>query len=228
MPKLTDNERRYAVRLLEERQQEDCKKKGVKWHGTYCESGGYEKRDSAGHSCRGGIIVHHIDGDPQNNPMDGSNWRFECRGHNARLDARGIKAHLPSGERNIVEHKGIKVSLKRVRERRHSGAANELSVTSAEFEKNMRCEPKFRECVEMILNERSSARVQELAAAGAEYTTQIFGAGRGIDTQTALRYLQKMYAPFIGRYERFNMNSGDGIPDWHVRKIDTGNNIGRK
>lgn len=71
----------------------------------------------------------------------------------------------------------------------------------------------------MILNERASARENDLVYAGAEYTTQVFGPGKGIDPQTALRYIRKMAAPFIGKLERFDMNKGVGKPDWHIRKL---------
>jgi hypothetical protein len=219
MSTMNGDTRKYAVKLLDARQKNDKESAGKVYNGPYCESGGYEKIDAKGISCRGGLVIHHRDNNNNNNPQDGSNWEYQCRGHNIRLDARGLAKPKDRGGRNHVIFNGTKISLKRVRGEKDSGEDKEVKMQSAEFEKNKRCEGVFRQFVEMIVGERCEAPANGLAEAGAEYTTQCFGGGNGIDQQTGMRYLRKMCAPYIGKFEMFDKNKGTGAkPDMFVRR----------
>jgi len=208
--------RKIALKVLDERQINDCEKQNIKYLGRYCERGGYEITDKRGIKCRGGLVVHHRDNDNSNNPKDGTNWEYLCRGHNIREDAPGIHRN---SNRNDVSYMGIKISLKRVRGKVGDNEIKEVKAVSGEFEKNKRCEGVFRQLVEMVVEEQKEVKVNILAEAGAEYTTQTFGAGNGIDQQTGMRYLRKMCAPFVGKYELFQKTNGSGKEEWWVRKI---------
>lgn len=215
MAGISDTLRITANLKLDELQKKECDEKGISWKGGFCCDGGYEKVDKEGRQCKGDLCVDHEDNNNRNNPLDGSNWRRRCRGHNGRKNHRGA-----TKKPKLFEFTDLKESLKRVRIRdgEQGTEIEETQIRSAEFEKNKRCEPKVREFVSMLLKTASEISLNDLVCAAAEYTTQVFGAGNGIDQQTALRYIQKLCAPFVGRFEIYDRAKKGERKQLFVRK----------
>lgn len=218
MPKMNPELRAIAIGVLDARQKADCKKLNIEYAGPYCEEGKYKKIDKDGHACKGILCVDHIDNNNNNNPRDGRNWQYLCRGHNGRKNHRQA-----SRKPKLFEFQDLKESLKRGRrkeDRNERGdEIEEVVIRFAEMDKNKKASPVFREFVSMVLDGVKHISKKDLLDAGAEYVTQVLGDGCGIDQQTAERYLKKLCAPFVGKFEIYNRNEKEpGLkPEWWVR-----------
>ena len=148
------------------------------------------------------LEVDHLNGDPEYNPSDGSNWAPACgRCNKAKGPRRGpgkrskkaASSILPGGDKNLV-------SPNTLRESEREGEREGVRMMSGEMVKNMECEPKFRKYVYKIVREFGGVVYKELKVAGAEYA--------GVSAQTADRYLEKMCS-FAGSMEIFRNQDGE-------------------
>jgi len=219
MPKTNPGVRAFAVGVLEAKQRAECKKLHIEYRGPYCEMGKYEKIDKEGCACKGDLCVDHIDNNNNHNPKDGSNWQWLCRGHNGRKNHRGA-----SRKPKLFDFQDLKESLKRGRNKRakneRGDEEEEVKIRFAEMDKNKKASPIFREFVSMVIAEVKLVSKKDLLDAGAEYVTQTLGDGCGIDQQTAERYLKKLCAPIVGKFEIYNKNENDreAKAEWWVRE----------
>lgn len=209
--------RAFAVLVLDKKQKEFCSEKGMLYEGPYCEQGFYKKIDRNGFACKGDLCIDHIDNNNSNNPKDGSNWQYLCRGHNGRKNHRGA-----TKKNKLFQFNTLKDSLKRVRDLKgvndRGDEVTDVVIRFAEMDKNKRASPLFREFVSMTIDQCGVLSKKDLLDAGAEYVTQVLGDGCGIDQQTAERYLKKLCAPIVGKFEIYNAAKADESKQWFVRR----------
>jgi hypothetical protein len=92
--------------------------------------------------CRGKIVLDHIDGNPENNPPDASNWQLLCRGHNARKVNR-----VRDSRAKFSSHTRIKYSLLTEAGKASRREQYGIRGISAELKKSEEIRPKIEEWI---------------------------------------------------------------------------------
>lgn len=148
------------------------------------------------------LEVDHLNGDPEYNPPDGSNWAPACGPCNKKKGPRrGQGKRSKTAASSIIPNSGKNlVSPNTLRERESEREGDGARMMSGEMLKNMECEPKFRKYVYGIVREFNAVVHKELKIAGAERA--------GVSAQTANRYLEKMCS-FAGSLEVFRNQDGE-------------------
>ena len=82
------------LRRLNVSQQEDYRRQSLAIHGWICARCAREFDESNLHL----LTVHHKDGNPRNNPRDGSNWENLCNYCHDDLHSRGLLGNYLQGE----------------------------------------------------------------------------------------------------------------------------------
>lgn len=93
-------------------------------------------------SCRGKIVLDHIDANPENNPADASNWQLLCRGHNARKAKR-----VRESQAKFASHLRIKHSLLTEAEKASRREQYGIRGISAELKKSEEIRPKIEDWI---------------------------------------------------------------------------------
>jgi hypothetical protein len=75
----------------------DYRQRSLSVHGLICAKCGKEFDNTDRHL----LTVHHIDGNPMNNPPDGSNWENLCVYCHEDEHSRGILAEYFAGDKKI-------------------------------------------------------------------------------------------------------------------------------
>lgn len=118
------------------------------------------------------LEIDHKDGNPQNNHPD--NLQLLCRSDNRKKNPRG-----KGKGRGLVQD---------------SGAIDTPKVTTAEHQKNLRCEPRFRHWLYEEMRKKGEMLLHEVINGGAE--------AAGCSPVTIKRYLAKVCSN-VGLYEIF-------------------------
>jgi hypothetical protein len=108
------------------------------------------------------LEIHHRDHNPHNNPKDGSNWEYECKSDNRKIDPRGKQYRKASF---------------------NSTFPDAPRPTSAEFEKGEICEKIFRHWLKDKCKSQHQVPLEGLDDSAAEVA--------GCSQQTIKRYLKK-------------------------------------
>lgn len=114
--------------------------------------------------CRGNIVLDHIDGNPENNPPDGSNWQLLCRGHNARK-ARRVR----ESRAKFASHLRIKHSLVRSTEAEKASRRELYGIRgiSAELKKSEEIRPRIEEWIIQTVERDGKLELSEALNSGA-------------------------------------------------------------
>ena len=118
--------------------------------------------------------LDHIDGDPDNNPPDGSNWQLACHSCNVKKN--------PRGKRKQPYFNGIE-RLKEYQSRREAMREDNLPIP-ATMQKNREAEPLFRKSVERLITRYGKMARGDVVDAASE--------AAGVSQATGTRYLDKM------------------------------------
>lgn len=134
------------------------------------------------------LILHHRNHNPADNRLE--NLALTCQPCNIaerpRGKGRGAKFNNFNGKKMLIE-RGRAVQGERLTELL---AANE-HILSAEFKKNLECEPKFKQWLARKIKKHGQWELDDVINAGAEHA--------GCSIQTAMRYLRKLMSS-EGRY----------------------------
>jgi hypothetical protein len=148
------------------------------------------------------LVIHHVDGNNDNNPADGSNWKLLCQRCNVLRDPRGPQAYP-----KFSSHLRLKMSHENEREtEKHT-----LRVRYLEMAKSLEAEPIFREFVCRTIKALGAVKKWDLLDAGAEdFHKQTENT---ISQQALAKYLDKLCNPINGAFEYFRQEE-----DWFVRR----------
>ncbi len=248
---LTKAEYRFAKQVCDEEQRERFDRSGQGWTGRMCEVEAAKRLNDDEFLmqpwCVGGcsplLILDHIDNNPMNNPVDGSNHQWLCRSHNVRKNpphGRTLRSKFLSD--NNSEHYSEKErERKRERERKnekegkiarkiaeirsraalYSEGGDDLRVNTVEMVKNMMLRDKFEVVVKRIMRKAKEASWSELVDAAVQETkcTLENGTNLRICISTGEKWLRPLCArlsptaPFV--VER---RGGDKIVQWKEKK----------
>lgn len=117
----------------------------------------------------GNLVIDHIDNDNGHNNIE--NLQLLCRRHNHLKNPRGSQKHP-----KFSSHLRLQQSLEKTKTR--------IAPKSAEFQRNMQAEPKFRKWLLAYLREHRRLEYGEAVNSGAEVA--------GVQQQAATRYIEKM------------------------------------
>lgn len=173
-------------------------------HGRLCKYCGRKDRP---------LELDHVDGNPKNNPPDGSNWAPACgpcnkeKGPHGHRGKRGIRVRGGSAPPSRdPRHIGNAPVYKSVYVGRGEGDGEETAVRTigAELLKNQQCEPEFRKYCMRLVEEEGVVSKSDIIIAGCEYA--------GVSIVTGKRYYPKLVSR-AGPLEEFQEQEGA----WYVR-----------
>jgi len=166
-------------------------------HGNRCKYCGRSNRK---------LELDHVDGEPTNNPPDGSNWAPSCgpcnkeKGPHRGPGKRGAKLRsILDGRFRDGAHR--KPPYERESERERESEEESVRSISAEMKKNQECEPTFREYVLRLVREVGEINYRDLLMAGCEHAN--------VSDQTGKRYLGKLLS-LAGTLDYFKTPEGIG------------------
>jgi len=179
-------------------------------HGKKCKYCGRTKRT---------LELDHRDGDPANNPPDGSNWAPACspcnieKGPHRGAGKRGVRVRamlasvVPGTDHR--KHNPLRMrESEREREREREEEEVQVRSMSAEMKKNQYCEPKFREYAVRLVVAMGEISKKDLIVAASEYAD--------CSDQTGVRSLGKLTS-LAGAMEVFR--SPEGMFCIRMRKV---------
>ena len=196
MPTLTRNEKVIALEFCAKRDGPEC----------------FYRQDNL---CKGQIILHHVDNNPENNKPE--NWRRACRGHNHRLNPRGISIR---GKRVLasLRDKGSHLYSISLRAREQDGTAADVDgfvfrpervrLPSPELARSRELKPVFTNVIDLMIAKVGKIRAEELCDVAAEIT--------GGSQTTMGRYLNAACSP-VGKY-RYHR---DGEITWVMPRTES-------
>ena len=114
----------------------------------------HDECEMADGTCKGSLILDHIDNNPSNNPRDGSNWQLLCRSHNRRKNP---------GKRPRFSNKfasgmklGYSLEGEGIKKRERLG----IRGTSAELEKSERIRPQVEKWILETINKENPQQLE--------------------------------------------------------------------
>jgi hypothetical protein len=155
------------------------------------------------------LELDHVDGNPENNPSDGSNWQLLCVPCN-RLKSAPDRKRKPKFQGHIEFRKSLELKIKRY------GKANKerLLMQYATMEKNRNAEPIVKDFINKTVESLGSVEKSVLINAAAE---EVSLRSEGTISQQAVKnYLDKKCNPINGTLEYFEHPKQSG--HWMVRK----------
>ena len=155
------------------------------------------KKTHDGHKCKGPSVLDHIDNNPENNPIDGSNWQELCKGHNARKNPRG------RGRYHKTLHGNGKTIINKYRP-----ITIEMSM-AIRMRKNLEAEPFIRAYVLKTIKTYGQLDKSDLINAASEEFTK--RTEKTISQQAVRSYLEKLLNPINGDLEEIPGELGEPI-----------------
>ena len=119
------------------------------------------------------LILHHVDGDPENNPKDGSNWRLACRPHHRQLHPRTEGRFNPS-------------RALRIEDLRTSRPATE------EMRRNKLAKPLFTEYFNTMMDEFGAVNIDDLCGYVCRESQAVDPKNMGVTSATVERYIDDL------------------------------------
>jgi len=241
MSRLTISQRKKALQRCYSEQQRIYEAAGKVWPGPVCavqqarDLGDDEylaQRNRNGElwatgDCSANMVLHHIDNNPENNPIDGSNHEPLCRCHNIKCDPPSDRTRRHKFLRDNESEQYTGRGGEGEGGRRSKGeiifdnGGEPPIVRSMEQLKSIILKPKFEKVVRKVMKREKEAKWSDLIDAGVQDAKEKFDNGTelSITIKTAEDWLRPLCSA-LSRSAPFYMErvSGEKIVRWRTRE----------